>query len=304
MAALPPAGQAPHQTPTISPIGDAHANRFLYVFDYNTAQIDVLTFPQGDRVRTINDIGSLCTDPVTGNVIVVGAALDVYSAGGARFITSLHIPNDYVASGCTVDPLNGDIAAVGGNYVSNPQTGAVFIWSKNFNGPKEYADADTASTFYFGSYDNRSNLFVDGGFSGATLNELPRRKGAFVKIVAGKRRALQNIEGTVEWDGKYITVENPAARPVIYRLVVSGSSARVAATLKLRNDHPDGDPSLYTWIDGNAVLAPSRQGADVAVWRYPQGGKPDRSIGGFNAALNLVTGPTGPGLIDYRPSKR
>lgn len=288
-AALVPAGIATVSPATPEPSGTAQ--RYMYVFDYDAAQIDVLTFPQGTFVRSVDDIGTLCTDPTNGNVLVVNGKIDVYAPGATRLITSLAIPLNYVASGCAVDPRTGTIAAIGGNYVSNPQTGAVFVWSKRFRGPTVYNDRQTAATFNFGSYDENDNLFVNGGFNGAILNELPKGTTSFVKIVARGHRGAGTAEGSVEWDGKYITVEKPLGTPSIYRLVIAGSEATVVSTVRLHGDRSNNNALVPTWIDRHAVVAPSNTATTVKVWSYPRGGAPVRSIGTFQAALDVVVGP-------------
>jgi hypothetical protein len=269
----------------------ADSARFMYVFDYNAGLIDVLTFPAGTFVRTVNDQGALCTDPTTGNLLVVGGGIDIYAAGGTNLLASLSIPADYAAYSCTVDARTGEIAAIGGNYVSNPQTGAVFVWSKKFEGPTTHADAQTQAVFDSGAYDRKGNLFVDGGSNGAVLNELPKGSDDWVEIATRNHDISANDRGTVQWDGTYITLEKPIANPAIYRLSISGSTARVESTVRLHGDRSTSrSSSVLTWSEGNAVVAPSHSATTIELWRYPQGGKPAGTLGSFEAALDVVIG--------------
>jgi hypothetical protein len=91
------------------------------------------------------------------------------------------------------------------------------------------------------------------------------------------------LEGTLQWDGHYITLEALGGKkPKIYRLAVDGSKTRIAGTVRLSMKGQFWD-YLPTAIQGAVVVAAigsaiSGRPDEVAFWTYPKGGKPDRVI--------------------------
>lgn len=259
------------------------SNIYLYVREYGDDQIAVLTFPDGKSVRTLKDAGWLCTDPNTGNLFVVGGALDEYSPGGASKIADAPFPGGYVEQGCAVDPTTGSIA-IAGALQGTTTEGMVMIYSSLSAAPTIYLDAG-AQYFTFDTYDDQGNLFVDG----TNVAELPKGESGFTTI--GMNQAVP--QGTVQWIGKYLTIENPAPqRTTIYQVSISDSEGTVVGQTRL--GHRKGSGLVYSWVQGKTAIAPwgsANHNVALGYWRYPRGGRvPHQILTGFDYADALVTG--------------
>jgi hypothetical protein len=136
--------------------------------------------------------------------------------------------------------------------------------------------------YYYCGYDNQGDLFVDGYAKGSGILFAELLKGGqnFTTITLDKQI---NFPGPIQWDGGYITIEDPHPTN-IYRISVSGSSGTVVGMTKLRAQNKQKRiPWAFTWIEGDTVLA--GQGGwhnpNVGFWHYPAGGHPYRIIRGL-----------------------
>ena len=249
----------------------------------------VVSYRTGKLVGMIdNGAGGVCSD-ANGNVFLTTPnAVYEYAHGGTTPIASFSVAGD--TNSCSVDPATGNLAVT----VFDGSGGYNVAIFKDASGPPT-TYSDDIDLPYCG-YDKNGNLFTDGfGSSGTALTELPAGGGSFENITVSPSIALD--PGTVQWDGRYITVEGGAGEvkrpPVIYRLRVSGSGARVIGTTRLKLRRPHFTAQL-SWIQGGAILAPfSSPGHGLAsnfgVWPYPRGGKPLMFFKKFNSYLNGVT---------------
>ncbi len=262
------------------------AEMYLYVREWANRQIAVLTFPQGQKVRTFTDVGFLCTDPTTGDLYVIGGELDEYAPGGVKKLGTATFPSGYAEQGCAVDPQTGSIAVASTQQDGSPTYAALLIYPDINAAPTIYIDSG-ASYFAFCGYDNNGNLFADG----SNFAELPSGGDNVVNI------GLDHppLGGTVQWDGTYITAEDASNHPTIYRISVKGSTGTVVGRTKLGNRRFKA--AIFSWIQGNVALAPwgdSRKNKFVGYWNYPEGGrKPSKVKRGFDYAYELVTGIVG-----------
>lgn len=261
-----------------------HTNQsgaLLYVV--GTGHVYVFTYPKGGLVgqTTINEGSDDCSDK-HGNVFATGYdSVSVFAHGDTKPYRKLSVPGDAYA--CSVDPTTGNLAVLG--------TVGVMLFKK----AKGHYELFYEPTFVPREcgFDNKGNLFVDGYlYSKFKFAELPKASANFIEISVGQ----DIVGGEVQWDGKYITVEDDGGYGVatIYRLQVSGSRATIVGKTQLTQASM---VPLLSWIYDGAIIVPYSIGSgykDVAVgfWNYPAGGKATKTIAkGFHSpeALSAVT---------------
>lgn len=259
-----------------------------------TRAVSVYTYPEGKLVSTLKGLtkaGSDCVDKAQ-NVWIPDpshAAMVEYAHGGTQPLRVLKGVN---GSACAVDPTNGDLA------VTEGFDGAVWIFKAARGNPVPY-DTPTITRFNYCAYDDKGNLFADGGNGGVgyefVLSELPKGSKKF-KIITLDQFISQ--PGGIAWDGKHLAIGD-AAKPVIYRFAVSGMSGKSVGAVSL------GNPATYGTqfvIDGARLIAPNMYPSrnqllsNVLFYEYPGGGKPSKKIPAGRShlrglALSLAQGP-------------
>ena len=249
----------------------------------------VLTYPQGKLVGTIDHgAADACSDRAGNVFLTVDQGVDEFSHGATTPSATLSVPG--TSWGCAVDPLSGNLA--------------VTFFGKSGDDVAVFADAQGQPTLYnsgFGpwgesaSYDNAGNLFVDGvSESGIGLAELPQGGGSFSSISISPPIATH--VGRLQWDGTYLTLESGVGlqrQPnllTINRLSISDSIATVVSTTTFKNIRRD---ALWSWIYDDAIIVPDGRGCrNVAYWKYPNGGKPTKTLkapAGKTAIISAVT---------------
>ncbi len=259
----------------------------LYVSDVATNAVRVYTFPGGKAARSVTGLGkprSACADAL-GNVWIADVqAEDVveYAHGGTRPIAALSTPGQ--PRGCAVDPKGGNVAVTSGAIVS------IYHFSKHrvWRDPQQYRDPSMHAAL-FCNYDTDGDLFIDGvgGSKDGSfrLAELRRGGKALAGITVDARIAAP---GQVQWDGEHLAVGDWTASPAtIHRFSIEGKSAKEVGVTML-----GGAGSVRQfWIAGATVVAPDSDG-NVAVWRYPRGGRSLQTIAsfdGYGAAVSVAT---------------
>jgi hypothetical protein len=246
--------------------------------------VAILTYPQGQLFGTISGIGppwGVCSDG-SGNVWIITNPDNAYefAHGDTTPIAYLKVPNTYLATGCSVDRTNGNLAVINSG---GPTGASLDVWAKAQGEPAVYSSQFTP---WACSYDDKGNLFV-AGYS--TVQHF-----LFAELSNGSSNS-SNIQldkpttwpGGVEWDGKYITVNtSDPAQPkgkkhVIYRVQVAGSTGNVVGTVYLRNLADEA----WFWINDGTIAATAKpikgSTATVGFWRYPRGGLRYRILSGF-----------------------
>jgi hypothetical protein len=177
-------------------------------------------------------------------------------------------------SGCAIDPATGDLAAL--NVIS----GGVTIFHKARGKGKLISGSGKA---FFGGYDNQSNLFVDGfgGNYAFALAELKKGSSTFVTITTSN---TVEFPGSVQWDGKYLTVTDQGA-DAIYRYTVSGTNATLKGTVLLSG----AADCAASWIAKPYVYCADAGNNDGEVFKYPAGGLSIATLGGLNFPLGVVS---------------
>lgn len=274
-------------------MGDTTAAKrrdLLYVSDGTFGNVYVFSYPAAKLVEELTHLAmpqGVCPDK-GGNVYVVIAgdrAIEEYAHGGTRPVETLSDPSG-TPLGCSIDPLNGDLAVTNQTGLSSGSAPNVAIYENARGKPVTYSDED-ASALYFCAYDDAGNLFVDGASSESGndfLAELPKRQAKFVGIALDKS---VDPSGGVQWDGKYLDVgdrSGSGGHAVVYRLaVINGEGTKVRATPL------DGDNDIVSfWIQGRTIVGGDLIAGSVMYWDYPQGGDATKNLLGFSDPVAMT----------------
>ena len=224
----------------------------------------VLSYPQGKLVGSLGIVGhNLCSDK-QGDVFIPSGGYEVleYAHGGTSPIQTLNSGD--IPLGCAVDPTTGNLAVT--NEASGAGEVAIFPNAKGTS--KWYRDPDIF-TYGLCGYDNKGNLFRDGTGTGNFLAELPKGSSTF------KNYALDgsfDVFGSVQWDGKRMTLSNPTTAKV-YRLKFGKSSFKVVGSTRIdgwQNSYSGHWPYIQTWLKGSSSIAQS----NVALRNWAYGDTP------------------------------
>jgi hypothetical protein len=242
----------------------------LYVAE-SVGVVNLISYPRGEKVGSIDyglysSLGGECTDRA-GNVWITDYGLiDEFSPGGTKPIWEKGAK--WYLSGCSVAAKTNDVAAVG-------QHGTVLIWSNGRGKAKAYHTKSFYTLRYCG-YDDAGNLFVDG------FEPYNNHNFVFFELPSGGKRLIRvslnlKIEGAgqVQWDGRYVAIQDSDAPYNVYQVKVSGSTGSVVNTIALDGLHK---PVTASWIVGSTLFVPysarGKYANAIGVFNYPSGGKP------------------------------
>jgi hypothetical protein len=254
---------------------EAATEDLIYVS--NLKNVKVYSYRAGKHVGTLRgfyEASGECVDSAGDVFVADGDFVAEYKHGGKQRIQTLTF-SGYAAVDCASDPATGNLAVTWAG-----SNGYVAIYRHASGNPTLYS---YSTDFPRGcGYDDKSDLFVGGMTNhGAqfTFEELPEGGSALESISLNQS---VGAGGSVQWDGKYVTVEDLQANE-IYRFAISGSSG----TLEGKVDLVEA-PSQYhpgpTWIVGTRVLEPNiafvhyQPIGEVDYFRYPQGGSATKII--------------------------
>ncbi len=299
-APLPQVRAASWMTP------DASKGDLLYVTDVATNDVDVFSYPSGTQVGTLtgfNNARGACTDR-KGDIFITNRYSFNYSTppqtleyahGGQSPIASIGDSNGQ-PNDCSVDNKSGKLAiATWAEYPSYAGPGSVSIYRHAQGTPTTYS---VPGVWFVVScaYDPKGNLFVDGmpynyGSypTGFVLAELAKGSNAFVDISVDASLASA---GGVQWDGKYVAVDDNTHN-IVYQLSITGSAATVEGTTDLNGDWQY--EQIYKFIvphskksQGTVLIGANQDDGAVGFWNYPAGGSPTGTISGFSAPVAVV----------------
>lgn len=261
----------------------------LYVV--NGQAVEFLTFPGGKQIGQISGIGhplNVCSDR-SGNLWFTSYFLRheyrlyEFAHGGTQPIATIDVPKSKTAMACAINPVNGDLAVLNSFYGTG-ERGSVLIWTGAHSGiSKEYP-------VYFEptacDYDEHGNLLATGwaDSDGYFFGEL---KSGASKVTEVSLKPRTFSVGGVRWDGRYFAVAVQRRRgSLIYRLDVSGSTAKVVQTI-----YPKPLPyQTWFWVKGDTMVATERthSGRTLGIWRYPASSTPLKSFRGLHDRLGLA----------------
>ena len=263
---------------------EGKSRSLLYVI-VGIGDVNIVTYPEGNRVASI-DYGFYsyltgeCSDR-SGNVWIADyATLFEYAHGGTKEIG--HKSFRWDVAGCSVDPASNDLATVG-------EQGRVYVFSDERRKTHVY-HTNTNYTLRYCTYDADGDLFVDGVGTGATpvFFELPSGSSKLVTLTLDKK--IGN-PGQIQWDGRYVAIQDRDKPYHIYQVTFSGTAGSVVNTVALAGLRK---PVGTSWIEGNTVLVPYRdRGHDadaVGLFNYPAGGNPVNILKG--STYHYVTAVT------------
>ena len=169
----------------------------------------VYSYPRGKVEGTLTGFdvpAGECSDRA-GNVFItsfLASEIVEYAHGGTSPIATLSDPGEYPV-GCSVDPTTGNLA-VTNQLTTSYFAGDLAIYPNASGTPTTY----TAPNFYyyfFCTYDNKGNLYVDGLSNGTNSST-----GQYAELPAGS----SNLESItidqdiyplgIQWDGKYVAI--------------------------------------------------------------------------------------------------
>lgn len=246
----------------------------LYLMDRD-GRVEIVSYPADKEVGSIyyglySYLGGECADRA-GNVWITDyATIAEYRHGGTKPIRTRAVEWDL--KGCTVAPGTDNLAAVG-------QHGTVFVWNGGQGRAKTYHTKSYYRLSYCG-YDADGNLFVDG------IDPYDSDKFLFFELPNGgqKLKAISLDKkiagaGQVQWDGRYIAIQNNEGPFDILQVKVSGSTGTVVNRINLAELRA---PVGASWIAGSTLFVPygshGKFGDAIAVFHYPAGGQPTRVL--------------------------
>ncbi len=266
---------------------EAAGEDLLYVSD-DSGRVLIFSYPAGKLVGTLTGFdgpSGLCSD-AKGDVFVTdtGAGSVIEYAHGSHKPLATLTNMGYFPNGCAVDPSTGDLAVA--NYAKNPPLGpgSVAIFKRAKGTPTNYTDP-AFGEYFFCSYDDKDNLYVDGVSVSTTASE-------FAKLPHGAK-SFTNIElkrqigypGGVQWDGAQIALEDTSI-DVVYRIKVIGSAGTIVGTTRFKDSR--SDLIVQFSIAGHTIVVPfgtlRRAVRSIGFWPYPAGGSPTKVIRNLGAA--------------------
>ena len=287
MGAMPPTLSQPAQDKldTSLMLPEAKGEDLLYVANLanSIGFVDVYSYPQMKFVGELKGFSrpnGECVDKA-GNVFIVdfyNQDISEYPHGGTKPIEVL--ADSGSPQGCAIDPTTGDLAVT--NWCDGPDgscyaVGTVLIYKKAKGTPKRLTDTATAFMFY-GSYDDRGNLFVDGsnGANNIGFSELPHGSTTFESLPIDLPRH-PFAPGGVQWHGGDLAVTAINGN-VIYEYRIQGLKATRVGSTPLKGVIWKFGTNQFC-IFGDDVIAPvlstmKYPNGTTNLFHYPAGGAP------------------------------
>jgi hypothetical protein len=269
------------------PLTPDKQNKKKRLYQYEATPSELLEFDYPKSDSPIGEVGSgaqgECTNVIFGagkKTFWVTASgtdqVDEFNVGGSRPIKTLTTPSGDVPVGCGMDPATGNLVAT----IIN--TGAVVVYSKA-SGSGTVSQSPLIEAFCAG-YDQGSNLYVDGFNSEGTFGFVELKKGSSTWETLSTSNSVE-FPGQVQFDGKYVTVNDQEAHD-IFGYTCKGTSCALKRTVSLTGSS-DCD---QTWIGNGVAFCPDAGNDDGAVYKYPAGGSPIATLTGtgFSGPLGFV----------------
>jgi len=272
----------PQVRPIQIPVSPDHKKKPTdqYVSNFYSSQILSFDYPKGTgstgTITAATDPQGECTRTGKKTWWAVSSGSDQvmeFKAGGTTPIATLSITAGEPA-GCSVNKKTGDLA------VSVLGTGDVVIFAGGKGSGTTVSDA--LSNSYFIGYDAAGDLFVDG-FNGSFpgMSEMKAGSSSFSIVTLPNSIAFP---GQVQWDGKFITLDDQSAAS-IYQYTVSGGSATLEGTVGLSGV----SDCVQTWIAKGIVICPDAGNNNATIFKYPAGGSAIATLSGsFDLPIGAV----------------
>ena len=290
---------AAHAHPGISwMLPEAKKQNLLYIAN-DTSEVLIYKYEHGFRqVGTIYPpaypLNGICADN-QGDVWVPagdsgsGYVLE-YPHGGTTPIATLYTAG-YYPSACAVDNTTGNLAvtSVCSGSGCDVHGGSVAIYHRAKGNPKVFKDLQMP-LFYFCTYDDTGNLFVDGsGQYSQSFNvaELPKGKKKFINLTVDQ---YIDYPGGIQWDGTYLAIGDRYDN-LIREYEVNGRNATEFSQTLLNGT----TGALGFLVQKRQVIVPGSTSASVDFYKYPAGGAPTKSLDlnyGLPTSVAVSVAPT------------
>lgn len=263
-----------------SPPQYATSKKFEYVINYYGTYASIFDYPKSDQqVGSIANVGGQgCT-----NVLYGYGKKIIWIVASDTDIAEFEVPKKQIKtltdsvgqpSSCAMN-TSGDLAV---GILAN---GDIDIF-KNASGSGTVMSTPLVAEFFDG-YDNKGNLFFDG-YTARHAFELVELPAGSTKLKPIKTSNAVSTPGSVQWDGKFLTVLDQA-RSAIYQYTVKGTKATLKGTVYLTG----ASDCAQTWIATGVIFCGDAGYGDAEVFNYPAGGSPIATFtGNFDLPLGVV----------------
>jgi hypothetical protein len=255
-----------------------HEKKGLYQYssDFYNGELLEFDYPKGDspigEISGVYGAQGECGNALYGAakrdfwVVASGAdEIEEFAVGGTGPIKTLS-ESAGEAGGCAMDPSTGNLA------VTLLGTDDIVIFT-DASGTGSIV-ADGLDSTYFAGYDNKGDLFVDGMTESETYGVVEMASGSSSFKAVTLSNTIE-FPGGMQWDGKYITLNDQEAH-VIYGYTCSGTSCTLKRTVSLSGS----SDCVQTWIGKGDVFCPDAGNETVEVYKYPAGGSPIAALTG------------------------
>jgi hypothetical protein len=246
----------------------AKSNDYEYIINDYGSYASIFNYPGSKKeIGSITNVGGQgCTNVLYGygkKIVWIVAGTDQISEYQvpSKLLRSLSVATNDFPSSCAMDSA-GDLAV---GILAGPDTGDIAVFKKAAGKPK-YTSTPVGEEFFDG-YDTKGNLFFDG-FTGSNFSIAEIPKGS-QKAEAITLSDSIGFPGSVQWDGKYMTVLDQFTN-VIHQYTMSGTKGTLKGTITLSN----ASDCAQTWIAAGVVYCGDAGNDNGSAYKYPAGGKP------------------------------
>jgi hypothetical protein len=274
-----------HHFEQIAP--DMASKHYEYVFNDYTSYGSIFKYPKrNDQIGTVDGTGGQgCTNVLYGygkkifwNAGRINDQITEYQVPDT-VIKSVSAPYDYTSS-CAMNEA-GDLAVgvlLGNGYSAGGQE----IIFKNATGKGTVINTPLYKA-YFAGYDPKGNLFADGEDQSYNfmLVEIPKGSTKAVQVTTSN---TVEFPGSVQWDGKYITVFDQLTSQT-FQYTIKGTTATLVNTITFNGA---GD-CAQTWLVKGLMYCGDYYNDNGSAFKYPEGGNAVAVFSGnFDGPLGVV----------------
>ncbi|MEO6834586.1 MAG: hypothetical protein ABI231_01575 [Candidatus Tumulicola sp.] len=255
---------------------------YEYIINFYGTYASIFDHPtSNNQIGTITNVGGQgCTNVLFGYgkrtfwIVAAYNQITEYKIPQTPLKT-LSVSDGSMPSSCAMNKL-GDLAV---GILDGPSAGDVDIY-KSASGSGTLIATPLARE-YFDGYDNLGNLFFDGFTSASTFGLVEIPAGSSKPQTITTSNTVQ-FPGSVQWDGKYVTVFDQLANKM-FRYHISGTKATLKSTISFSGS----SDCAQTWIAAGVVYCADAGLDGGEVFKYPAGGSP---VAVFTGSFDLPLG--------------